>query len=78
MKRSLLMLGISLLVAGGLLSFPSAGQSAISDRAQALDQELIRHVQRQLKGLANPVRRWQRGGKRSPLCAHTSRRIAYP
>jgi peptidoglycan hydrolase-like protein with peptidoglycan-binding domain len=55
MKRSLVMLGISLLVAGGLLSFPSAAQSAIIDRAQASDQGLIRDVQRQLKGLGfNP------------------------
>jgi mannosyl-glycoprotein endo-beta-N-acetylglucosaminidase len=55
MKRSLLMLGISLLVAGGLLSFPAVAQSALSDRAQVSDQELIRDVQRQLKGLGfNP------------------------
>jgi peptidoglycan hydrolase-like protein with peptidoglycan-binding domain len=55
MKRSLVMLGIGLLVAGGLLPFPSPAQSAISDRPQASDQELIRDVQRQLKGLSfNP------------------------
>ena len=55
MKRSFLMLGISLLVAGGLLSFPAVAQSATSDRAQASDQELLRDVQRQLKGLGfNP------------------------
>jgi peptidoglycan hydrolase-like protein with peptidoglycan-binding domain len=51
MKRILVMLGISLLVAGGFLPFHSEARSATSGRAQVLDQELIRDVQRQLKGL---------------------------
>jgi peptidoglycan hydrolase-like protein with peptidoglycan-binding domain len=55
MKRSILMLGISLLVAGGFLFLPSAAQSTLSDRLQVPDRELIRDVQRQLKGLGfNP------------------------
>jgi peptidoglycan hydrolase-like protein with peptidoglycan-binding domain len=55
MKRILVMLGISLLVAGGFLPFHSEARSATSGRAQVLDQELIRDVQRQLKGLGfNP------------------------
>jgi peptidoglycan hydrolase-like protein with peptidoglycan-binding domain len=51
MKRILVMLGISLLVAGGLLPFHSEARSATSGEAQVLDQKLISDVQRQLKGL---------------------------
>jgi peptidoglycan hydrolase-like protein with peptidoglycan-binding domain len=51
MKRILVMLGISLLVAGGLLPFHSEARSATSGDAQVLDQKLISDVQRQLKGL---------------------------
>jgi peptidoglycan hydrolase-like protein with peptidoglycan-binding domain len=55
MKRLIVMLGISLLVAGGFLCLDSEARSAISGRAQGVDQELIRDVQRQLKGLGfNP------------------------
>ena len=55
MKRILVMLGISLLVAGGFLPLHSEARSATSGRAQVLDQELMRDVQRQLKGLGfNP------------------------
>jgi peptidoglycan hydrolase-like protein with peptidoglycan-binding domain len=55
MKRLIVMFGISLLIAGGFLSLDSEARSAISGRAQGLDQELIRDVQRQLKGLGfNP------------------------
>jgi hypothetical protein len=55
MKRILVMLGISLLVVGGFLPFHSEARSATSGRAQVLDQELMRDVQRQLKGLGfNP------------------------
>ena len=49
------MLGISLLIAGGFLSLDSEARSATTSRAQASDQELLRDVQRQLKGLGfNP------------------------
>jgi peptidoglycan hydrolase-like protein with peptidoglycan-binding domain len=51
MKRILVMLGISLLVAGGFLPLHSEARSATSGRAQVWDQELMRDVQRQLKGL---------------------------
>jgi peptidoglycan hydrolase-like protein with peptidoglycan-binding domain len=55
MKRFIVMLGISLLVAGGFGAFDSEARSAITARAQGLDRELIRDVQRQLKGLGfNP------------------------
>jgi peptidoglycan hydrolase-like protein with peptidoglycan-binding domain len=55
MKRLIVMLGISLLVAGGFLCLDSEARSALSGRAQGVDQELIRDVQRQLKGLGfNP------------------------
>jgi peptidoglycan hydrolase-like protein with peptidoglycan-binding domain len=55
MKRLIVMLGISLLVAGGFLSFDSEARNATSGRAYGSDQELIRDVQRQLKGLGfNP------------------------
>ena len=55
MKRILVMLGISLLVAGGFLPFHSEARSPTSGRVQVLDQELMRDVQRQLKGLGfNP------------------------
>jgi peptidoglycan hydrolase-like protein with peptidoglycan-binding domain len=55
MKRFLVMLGISLLVTGGLLSLHAEAYSATSGRVQGLDRDLIRDVQRQLKGLGfNP------------------------
>ena len=55
MNRWIVMLGISLLIAGGFLSLDSEARSATTVRAQASDQELIRDVQRQLKGLGfNP------------------------
>jgi peptidoglycan hydrolase-like protein with peptidoglycan-binding domain len=55
MNRWIVMLGISLLIAGGLLSLDSEARSAVPGRAQGLDQEYIRDVQRQLKGLGfNP------------------------
>ena len=55
MKRFLVMLGISVLVASGLLSLHSEAYSATSGRVPGVDRELIRDVQRQLKGLGyNP------------------------
>ena len=55
MKRFIVMLGISLLVAGGLLSLHAEASSATRGRVQEVDRELIRDVQRQLKGLGyNP------------------------
>jgi peptidoglycan DL-endopeptidase LytE len=55
MKRFLAMFGISLLIAGGLIPFHSEAYSPTSGRVQAQDRELIRDVQRQLKGLGfNP------------------------
>jgi peptidoglycan hydrolase-like protein with peptidoglycan-binding domain len=55
MKRILVTLGISLLVAGGLLPVDAEAYRATSRQVQVLDQELIRDVQRQLKGLGfNP------------------------
>jgi peptidoglycan hydrolase-like protein with peptidoglycan-binding domain len=55
MKRILAILGISLLLAGGLLFHQAEVRGATSGRAQALDQELIRDMQRQLKALGyNP------------------------
>jgi len=55
MKRLLVMLGISLLVAGVFLPLYSEARIPTSGQVQGLDQELIRDVQRQLKGLGfNP------------------------
>jgi N-acetylmuramoyl-L-alanine amidase len=55
MKRILVMLGISLLLAGGLLPLEAEARGATSGRGQVLDQELIRDLQRQLKALGyNP------------------------
>ena len=55
MKRILVMFGISLLVAGGFLPLQSEAQTATSGRVHGLDRDLIRDVQRQLKGLGfNP------------------------
>lgn len=55
MKRIIVMLGISLLVAGGFLSFDAEARSATIGRAQGWDRELVRDAQRQLKGLGfNP------------------------
>jgi peptidoglycan DL-endopeptidase LytE len=55
MKRLMIMLTISVLVAGGLVSLPSEARGATSGRAQGVDREVIRDVQRQLKGLGfNP------------------------
>jgi peptidoglycan hydrolase-like protein with peptidoglycan-binding domain len=55
MKRLLVMLGISLLIAGGFLPLHSEARIAPSGRVQGLDQELIRDAQRQLKALGfNP------------------------
>jgi peptidoglycan hydrolase-like protein with peptidoglycan-binding domain len=55
MKRIIVILGISLLVAGGFLSLHSEAHTATSGRVYGLDRDLIRDVQRQLKGLGfNP------------------------
>jgi peptidoglycan hydrolase-like protein with peptidoglycan-binding domain len=55
MKRLIVIFGISLLVAGGLLCLDSEARGALSARAYGSDQQLIRDVQRQLKGLGfNP------------------------
>jgi peptidoglycan hydrolase-like protein with peptidoglycan-binding domain len=55
MKRFIVMLGISLLVAGGLLSLHTEAYGATRGRVQGVDRELIRDVQRHLKGLGyNP------------------------
>ncbi len=55
MKRILMMLGISLLIAGGLLPLYAEARGATSGRVQGLDQELIRDAQRQLRALGyNP------------------------
>ena len=55
MKRTLVILGIGLLVAGGFLALQSEAQTAASGRVYGLDRDLIRDVQRQLKGLGfNP------------------------
>jgi peptidoglycan hydrolase-like protein with peptidoglycan-binding domain len=55
MKRILVMLGISLLVAAGLAPFSVEARGLTSGQVQAVDRELIREVQRQLKGLGfNP------------------------
>jgi peptidoglycan hydrolase-like protein with peptidoglycan-binding domain len=55
MKRFIVMLGISLLVAGGLLSLHAEASSATRGRVQGVDRELIRDAQRQLKALGyNP------------------------
>src|SRR5262245_66518355 len=55
MKRIIVMLGISLLVAGGFLTLHTEAHSATSGRVHGSDKELMRDVQRQLKGLGfNP------------------------
>jgi peptidoglycan hydrolase-like protein with peptidoglycan-binding domain len=55
MKRLLVMLGISLLVVGGLLPLHAEATGATGAQVQGLDRELVRDVQRQLKGLGfNP------------------------
>jgi peptidoglycan hydrolase-like protein with peptidoglycan-binding domain len=55
MKRLLVMLGISLLVVGGLPPLYAEAAGVTSGRVQGQDRELIRDVQRQLKGLGfNP------------------------
>jgi peptidoglycan hydrolase-like protein with peptidoglycan-binding domain len=55
MKRIIVMLGITLLVAGGILPLHSEAYTATSGRVYGLDRDLIRDVQRQLKGLGfNP------------------------
>jgi peptidoglycan hydrolase-like protein with peptidoglycan-binding domain len=55
MKRILVMLGISLLIATGLLPLGAEARGATSGRVQVLEQELMRDVQRQLKALGfNP------------------------
>jgi peptidoglycan hydrolase-like protein with peptidoglycan-binding domain len=55
MKRLIVMLGISLLVAGGLAPLSSEAYSATSRPTQVQDRELTRDVQRQLKALGfNP------------------------
>jgi peptidoglycan hydrolase-like protein with peptidoglycan-binding domain len=51
MKRILVMLGISLLVAAGFLPLHAEARGAVSGRGQGLDQDLIRDAQRQLKAL---------------------------
>jgi peptidoglycan hydrolase-like protein with peptidoglycan-binding domain len=55
MKRLLVLLGISLLAAGGLLPIHAEARGVRSEPVQVLDQELIRDAQRQLKALGfNP------------------------
>ena len=55
MKRLLVMLSISLLVAGGLLPLQAEAAGVTSRRAQGPDRELVRDAQRQLKALGfNP------------------------
>jgi peptidoglycan hydrolase-like protein with peptidoglycan-binding domain len=55
MKRFLVMLSISLLVAGGLLPIHAEARGVRSRPVQVLDQELVRDAQRQLKALGfNP------------------------
>jgi peptidoglycan hydrolase-like protein with peptidoglycan-binding domain len=55
MKRLLMMLGITLLVAGGILSLHSEAYSTTNGPVYGLNRDLIRDVQRQLKGLGfNP------------------------
>ena len=55
MKRLLVMLGISLLVAGGLPPLQAEAAGVTSRRAQGPDRELVRDAQRQLKALGfNP------------------------
>jgi peptidoglycan hydrolase-like protein with peptidoglycan-binding domain len=55
MKRLLVMLSISLLVAGGLLPIHADARGVRSEPGQVLDQELMRDAQRQLKALGfNP------------------------
>ena len=55
MKRLIIMLTISLLLAGGFASLASEAHGATSARAQGVAPEVIRDVQRQLKGLGfNP------------------------
>ena len=55
MKRLIVMLGISLLVAGGGSPLSSEAYSATSRLTQVQDRELTRDVQRQLKALGfNP------------------------
>jgi peptidoglycan hydrolase-like protein with peptidoglycan-binding domain len=55
MKRLIIMLTISLLVLGGFASLASEAGGATSARAQGVEPEVMREVQRQLKGLGfNP------------------------
>jgi peptidoglycan hydrolase-like protein with peptidoglycan-binding domain len=55
MKRLIVMLGISLLIAGGLLPIYAEARGVRSEQRQVLDQELTRQAQRQLKALGfNP------------------------
>src|SRR5262245_37362529 len=55
MKRILGMLVISLLLATGLTPFSAEARGLTSGNVQTLDREIIREVQRQLKGLGfNP------------------------
>jgi peptidoglycan hydrolase-like protein with peptidoglycan-binding domain len=55
MKRIIVMLGITLLVAGGALCSHSEAYTTTSEPVYKLDRDLIRDVQRQLKGLGfNP------------------------
>jgi len=49
MKRFVVMLGISLLLASGFLSLDAEGRGATSRFVEVRDQDLIRDVQRQLK-----------------------------
>jgi peptidoglycan hydrolase-like protein with peptidoglycan-binding domain len=49
MKRFVVMLGISLLIASGLLPLQAEARGATSRRVEVRDQDLVRDVQRQLK-----------------------------
>jgi peptidoglycan hydrolase-like protein with peptidoglycan-binding domain len=49
MKRFVVMLGISLLIAGGLLPLQAEARGATSRRVEVRDQNLVRDIQRQLK-----------------------------
>ena len=51
MKRMMFMLGITLLGAGGFLALHSEAHTTASRAVYGLDRDLIRDVQRQLKGL---------------------------
>jgi peptidoglycan hydrolase-like protein with peptidoglycan-binding domain len=55
MKRMIVMLGISLLVAGGLLPIHAEARGVRSEPVRVTDRELIRDAQRQLKAVGfNP------------------------